>query len=595
MHKGTLQILYLHVIFIVVATGYSCFGEAVNGIEVTTEDKTPNDLYSIGRSYYDDHDYHTALFYFVHAIAKAQSSGKQPHLDENMENSKQLIADASTFAGIIFFERGDYTKSLEYFYDALGLYQDIGDGKGVGNLLNNVGTVYFEWEEYELALDYFLQAEEKLLAFGFENNMAMVLNNIAGVYVKLGQYARGLDYFFLSYYTAKEQGEDYRFKQLYNIGYSYYKLGDYELAETYLRESLAISQARNHSKDMSMAFTQIAKVHIQREEYRKGLENINRSMDIAHADNLLEEQKNNYLLLSEVYEHTGDHTTALKYHKQFFHINDSIFNSEKHRQIRELQILYETEKSEREIHLLRVEREYQNLQIDGQKRWIRFLLTGILLVTLLLMIVINQKRNQKRANIDLVKKNLEIMRSESEARQKELAVPTKAVDPLDVPGENPSGNKHFLEDQDPGLSDAYYPEMHDSKTISISKYHSSSLSDTQKTHILNHVLEKMENRQLYRDKNFTLDILADAIGTNRTYISQVINEKMGRSFSQFVNEYRIREARMLLVNDQYQHYTIEAIAQHVGFKSKSSFHSSFKKLTGITPLFFQKKARFQHT
>ncbi|MCY4334687.1 MAG: AraC family transcriptional regulator [Litoreibacter sp.] len=71
------------------------------------------------------------------------------------------------------------------------------------------------------------------------------------------------------------------------------------------------------------------------------------------------------------------------------------------------------------------------------------------------------------------------------------------------------------------------------------------------------------------------------------YVSQVLNEKIGQSFFDFVNSYRVKEAQTRLLNSDE---TILAIAYDIGFNSRSSFYTAFKKGTGQTPTAFRSKA-----
>ena len=73
---------------------------------------------------------------------------------------------------------------------------------------------------------------------------------------------------------------------------------------------------------------------------------------------------------------------------------------------------------------------------------------------------------------------------------------------------------------------------------------------------------------------------------------QVIHEKWGENFNSFLNSYRIKEAcRRLGDIDHYGQLTIEAIASGVGFRSRTSFVTSFKRITGLTPSEYQRLAR----
>ena len=83
---------------------------------------------------------------------------------------------------------------------------------------------------------------------------------------------------------------------------------------------------------------------------------------------------------------------------------------------------------------------------------------------------------------------------------------------------------------------------------------------------------------------------AKKLHSNRNYLSQIINEHFNVNFNNFVNEYRIKESRKLLLSSKYENYTIEGIATTVGFHSKTTFNNAFKKFTGVTPSFFRKNS-----
>lgn len=115
------------------------------------------------------------------------------------------------------------------------------------------------------------------------------------------------------------------------------------------------------------------------------------------------------------------------------------------------------------------------------------------------------------------------------------------------------------------------------------KYKSSSLEEPQKDRLHEQAKAHMTSQNAFLRQDLTLQQLADSLNINSKYLSQVINEKSGKHFMDFVNEYRVNFAKEILLKPSYQHYTIVAIAQEVGFKSRSAFYASFKKFTGQTP------------
>ena len=108
------------------------------------------------------------------------------------------------------------------------------------------------------------------------------------------------------------------------------------------------------------------------------------------------------------------------------------------------------------------------------------------------------------------------------------------------------------------------------------------LSDNTEDHYQN-VLNLMNQEKLYKDSNLNMDILADRANLSNGYLSQIINQKERKNFYDFVNKYRVEEVKENLLDPSFDHYSILGIALDAGFKSKSTFNSVFKKMTGHTP------------
>lgn len=97
------------------------------------------------------------------------------------------------------------------------------------------------------------------------------------------------------------------------------------------------------------------------------------------------------------------------------------------------------------------------------------------------------------------------------------------------------------------------------------------------------LIELMENRKPYKNPELTLVMLAEQMNISREFLSKMINRYANVNFNTFVNQYRIEEAKHLLVDDEYEHLNMTGIASEAGFRSKSTFFSVFKKITHITP------------
>ena len=89
--------------------------------------------------------------------------------------------------------------------------------------------------------------------------------------------------------------------------------------------------------------------------------------------------------------------------------------------------------------------------------------------------------------------------------------------------------------------------------------------------------------QIYMDPDITLDKLAESLKILPRDLSSLINRHFGINFYEFINRYRIEEAKRMLTSEKYRATTITDIYLKVGFNSKSVFYTFFKKLEGMTP------------
>lgn len=116
------------------------------------------------------------------------------------------------------------------------------------------------------------------------------------------------------------------------------------------------------------------------------------------------------------------------------------------------------------------------------------------------------------------------------------------------------------------------------------------LSDKTEEHYQK-LLKLMEEDKIYQNEDLNMSLLAEKMSLSNGYLSQIINQKEGKSFFDFVNHYRIEEVKNLFQNPDYNHFSILGIASEAGFKSKSTFNAVFKKTIGQTPSAFRKQVK----
>ena len=96
-----------------------------------------------------------------------------------------------------------------------------------------------------------------------------------------------------------------------------------------------------------------------------------------------------------------------------------------------------------------------------------------------------------------------------------------------------------------------------------------------------------EVKKIYRDELLSLNSLAERLDIPSHQLSWIINYKIGKSFFDFLNRYRVEEVKKRLTDPQDRNSTILEIAYSSGFRTKSAFNKTFKILTGKTPRDFR--------
>jgi len=125
------------------------------------------------------------------------------------------------------------------------------------------------------------------------------------------------------------------------------------------------------------------------------------------------------------------------------------------------------------------------------------------------------------------------------------------------------------------------------------KYTKSKLPPEKADEYLNIILKYMEEKKAYLDNDITLQKLSKHLSIPSNYISQVLNNCLGKNYYDFINSYRLNEAKIKLSDPLKSESSIMEILLESGFNSKSVFNDFFKKQIGMTPSQFRKKMSSQ--
>lgn len=134
------------------------------------------------------------------------------------------------------------------------------------------------------------------------------------------------------------------------------------------------------------------------------------------------------------------------------------------------------------------------------------------------------------------------------------------------------------------------PELDiENNTAEKASYSKSGLTEEKIKSLANRLTQHMEIEKPFLDENLNLSLLSEQSQISQPHLSQIINQHFKINFYDFVNRYRVEEAKKKLSSSDFDHLSVLGIAFECGFKSKSSFNRYFKKYTGVSPSAFKKK------
>lgn len=285
-------------------------------------------------------------------------------------------------------------------------------------------------------------------------------------------------------------------------------------------------------------------------------------LELAEKENYDDFLLHTYAALTNLYELTENPDSSEYYYVKYLKHKENLNVKAKLNKIGEEDFAQKMERVSREVRDLSLKRR------QDQRRIIIVSVISLALVLLLLMMIYMHRRLKRNNNL-LFSQNSDMLRRE----QEHLLM------------------KETWEKEKVEMS-AQLKEARQSETDPpTSKYTGSTLSEVDSRDLYLKTVSFMESSPDIYQQDFSMKALAERIGASYHHVSQAINEHSGGNFSQLLNSYRIREVCRRMRSTQGEQYTIESLAESVGFKSRTSFARLFKAVMGMTASEYMKLAR----
>ncbi len=350
-------------------------------------------------------DYEDAIQSYKLAMTLVDSTNGSPTLSFVYHN----MANAYERTGLI-------DTAIYYSLKALRRYEIASDSQRMASVRLNIASQYRVIKEYELSEKVNMEALEMYRALGdvffqaaVENNLAL-LNNEQERYEKALQHARES----LRLWQSVEQRLVVAYSYT-NLGIAQKGLGQLNEAEESLKKALALQQERGDRYEVIFLKMHLADVLNRKGNYAEAATLGQEAYQGAVNDDLLTFQQKTALTLSGIYENRGNYKDALSYLQKSKAAQDSLFMTEKAKEVLKLKEQYETEQKENEI--LRQQNELIENEL-ALKRRNNLLMAGGGLVIVLLVVGISLLRVQ-RLKAERIKHEAALERALTEAKAQE--------------------------------------------------------------------------------------------------------------------------------------------------------------------------------
>ncbi len=483
----------------------------------------------------------------------APMAGASPQ--ESLSPLWQKIEDARAY-----MSSNKLSEARAMFEQALELAVKDKDQVAEAICIGNLGTLCDQTGSWDDAFEYYKRG----YALAKEQNNKILLSKFAGClgekYVQKGDAKEARKWLEIQESHISDDDPFSKFYAMYNRANVFYLENDAVSALHYLYKARAYGEENNLDPDLvGGVILAIGDILYKTKRYKEALETYHQGLKKIKEGGDRVQEMAALGVLYMAYKQTGDSVNAKKYKDRYKSLSDSMYEG------------LEVEPADRRLNEYEL---HQNSRFQDNRFNESYLLICIVIVLLGIVtfgaIALHKLARRQKHLLDSREIIMAAASDDSAAGLKTMGQdkqkPEERVAASTNKESEDNSNASEKEDKEKEVPAAPMLTLEQQKTL------------------LEKINLVMENVALISREDFNLAMLAKAVNSNTKYVSKVINDMCGKTFKTYLNEYRIREACLRLVDkENFGHLTIKAIHQELGFRTTTSFVAAFRKVMGMTP------------
>ncbi len=312
-----------------------------------------------------------------------------------------------------------------YFFKALKLLEPTKDSEKLGLLYDDMARLYRKLEQPKRALEFYDRALELYEKENDLEGIARINNESGAVYSDNGDYKIANERFEKSLRIQIQRNDSVGIGySLEFLGYNQLQIRNYQRAESYLMQALKVRKNVGDEFAIMLNYTALGEYYKEINKALTSNEYFEKSNSLARKINFLDIQAYNHRQLMENYEVLGDYKAAYENLNAYNILNDSLYNTQKIRDVEEITAKYETAEKENEILQQRAKIAESELRLKKRSQWIFGLLGLALIVGLLGFLFYRQQVfiNERQKRDGELKLAMEKIESHTKLQEQRLSI-----------------------------------------------------------------------------------------------------------------------------------------------------------------------------
>ncbi len=479
----------------------------------------------------------------------------------------------------------NHEESVVNLNKSLQIAKSLNDDNLIMTSLQDRGNSYFDFGEYEKAMEDYLQVLDLAKKTNDQVREQVISLTISLIKMQTNDFPGAIELLNGLLKTIKDDEPKTLHINVYiALTKGYIGIGDYNQAKRYCEKGLELSEKLNDNEAKFYFFSFLGRIASLNQDFEEAHEFIQKSLNIAENLKTIDHEiPVLYIEKGEVFYKEKRYKVAI----EFLLKADTLMQKHKLDFIKLEEAYALLAKSYKEVNDIENSLKYYEKANEVYKK--------------------NDKR-QDNISVDIVKKyDLQSLKEEliaaeeSSEKTKNILIVSVFVASFTVIGivfffrKREKNNQRKFEELLRSIEEKEKEEKLEAvvekgkvKKIAKAEIKEVEIIDETKAKLLKK-LNNFEAKESYLSKHCSLNEVAKKLKTNTSYLSKLVNAHKGKSFTAYITELRVNYAIKRLKNDKkFRSYTIDSIAQEIGFNRSESFSRAFKNKTGLYPSYYIK-------